>query len=166
MADNITGMEEVSKSLLELADEKRAKKIARDSAREAIKIVLKAAKTNAQRNDDPETSAHIAKNIVVRAGKIKTKGAVRVRVGVNGGTDFWSMHKKMNRRGPDGKYIRVDNPHYRAFSGQTPYWWFVELGTKYSMAVPFLRPALEQNVEQVEQAFGRKFIAEVEKSLK
>lgn len=166
MADNIAGMEGVSKSLLDLADEARAKKIARQASREAIKIVLRAAKTNAQRNDDPETSMNIAKNIVVRAGRIRDKGAVRVRVGVSGGTDFWSMHRKMNRRGPDGKYTRISNPHYRAFSGQTPYWWFVELGTKYSMAVPFLRPALDQNIQQVEKAFGAKFISEVEKILK
>lgn len=163
MAENISGLDGVMKSLSDLSDEKKAKKIARDSSRDAIKIVLKAAKENAIRNNDPETDRSIAKNIVVRSGKVKQNGAVRVRVGVAKGTEFWSMHKNMLRKDVNGKMVRVDNPNYKPYKGQTPYWWFVELGTKYSMAVPFLQPALNNNVDKVESAFGKKFISEVEK---
>lgn len=165
MAGNITGLREVTKSLNDLADEKRAKKIARDSAREAIKIVQNDARANALRNNDPETDRSIAKNIVVRAGKIRQKGSVRVRVGVAKGTEFWSMHKNKVRKSSDGKNVRVPNEHYVPYNGQTPYWWFVELGTKHSMAVPFLRPALTKNIDRVEDSFSKKFISEVEKVL-
>ena len=75
------------------------------------------------------------------------------------------MHKNKVRKSPDGKNIRIPNEHYVPYHGQTPYWWFVELGTKHSMAVPFLRPALTKNIDRVEDSFSKKFISEVEKVL-
>lgn len=143
------GLEELQRKLRALGSDSKAKVIARKSSSEAMKLLKEQAKSNAK---TATKSNNIAKNIGYKPLKINKKGAVMVSMGVYKGSDFWSMHKKMIRGGK-----KVKNPNYKPNIGQTPYWWFIELGTKGRKATPFLRPALDQKSEQAIKIFIKKF---------
>ncbi|RLZ06654.1 hypothetical protein EAH57_15565 [Acinetobacter sp. 2JN-4] len=163
----LTGDKQISKRLNQLSNPQIAKKLAVRSARKAMTLVKNAAVVNASLIDDPETSEQISKNIVVRAGKSKDRNSVRMRVGVKGGTEFWRIHKNMVRKNKaSGENERVPNPYYTPVPNNTSYWWHVELGTRYSMAVPFLRPALDNNIEVVTRTFSVDFMAGIDEELR
>ncbi|RLZ06565.1 hypothetical protein EAH57_15605 [Acinetobacter sp. 2JN-4] len=164
---DLNGVEDAVKKLELLGNPKLAKKLAARSARKAMTLVKNAGVANASLIDDFETSEQISKNIVVRAGKSKDRNSVRMRVGVKGGTEFWRIHKKMARKNRSaGKNERVSNPYYTPVPNNTSYWWHVELGTRYSMAVPFLRPALDNNIEVVTRTFSVDFMAGIDEELR
>lgn len=87
-----------------------------------MNIVRDAARSGAQKVDDPNSPADIAKNIVVSPGKAKG-GDVLMRVGVRGGA-------------------RPDNND----PSNTGHWRFVEFGKEGVEARPFMRPALAENI--------------------
>ena len=125
------------------------KKHARKAARKAAKTLQDAARANARKIDDPDTSAAIHKNIVIRSGKTKDKGSIKVRVGVKGGGEFWKTNKKMQRKGRG----RVASPYYTPLTNDTRHFWLVEFGTAKTAAQPYLRPAFAAKKGEAEQIF-------------
>ncbi|MCH7307569.1 hypothetical protein MMO38_05335 [Acinetobacter sp. NIPH 1852] len=164
---DLNGVESVVNKLELLGNPKLAKKLSARSARKAMTLVKNAGVANASLIDDFETSEQISKNIVVRAGKSKDRNSVRMRVGVKGGTEFWRIHKNMVRKNnTSGENERVPNPYYTPVPNNTSYWWHVELGTSYSMAIPFLRPALDNNIDVVTRTFSVDFMAGIDEELR
>lgn len=119
------------------------KKHARKAARKAMVIARDDAKAKAMANDDWETREKIQNNIVIRSGKTKDKDAIKVRVGVLGGA------KGHAAASGEIKGKGKDNP-----GGDTYYWRFVEFGTARTMAYPFMRPALERNIQKITNVFA------------
>ncbi|MFU8927558.1 HK97-gp10 family putative phage morphogenesis protein [Acinetobacter puyangensis] len=150
----ITGLDEVSKKLKTLGNDKVAKRIARKSAREGMKLVQAAAKQNAESVDDLDTKEKIANNIVIRSGRINDKGAIRMRVGVLGGAKSYAAASG------EVQGAGKNNP-----GGDTFYWRFVEFGTKHSAAKPFMRIALFNNIDSTTNKFAEVFMGETDKEL-
>jgi HK97 gp10 family phage protein len=142
LEDALRKMDEMTKNV--------AKKHIKKALRAASKPILKSAKENAKRIDDPKTSEDISKNIVVRAGKTGDKNSIKLRVGVKDGGQFWRKNKKVQRKGKP----RQDNPNYTFLENDTRHFWLVEFGTAKTKAQPFLRPALEDNVQTATEAFA------------
>ena len=143
----ITGLDGVVSKLQRLANPRRTKSIARKAARQAMNIVRDAARNNAKAIDDPETSEKIWKNIKVSAGKTRNPNEIKMRVGVDGGASF-------------------SNPNPKPTSGgDTRHWRWVEYGKSGVPAVPFMRPALANNIQQVTNKFAEVFDAELDKEL-
>lgn len=143
----ITGLDDVVSRLQRLANPRRTKSIARKAARQAMNIVRDAARNNAKAIDDPETSEKIFKNIKVSAGKTRNPNEIKMRVGVDGGASF-------------------SNPNPKPTSGgDTRHWRWIEYGKSGVPAVPFMRPALESNIQQVTNKFSEVFNAELDKEL-
>ncbi|MEN4983021.1 HK97-gp10 family putative phage morphogenesis protein [Acinetobacter modestus] len=143
----ITGLDGAVNKLQRLANPKLAKSIARKAARQAMNIVRDAARNNAKAIDDPETSEKIWKNIKVSAGKSKSNDVVIMRVGVDGGASF-------------------SNPNPKPTSGgDTRHWRWIEYGRSGVPAVPFMRPALASNIQQVTNKFSEVFNDELDKEL-
>lgn len=141
------GVEELSRRMKLIADSKTAKRIARKAARQAMNIVRDAARNNAKAIDDPETSEKIFKNIKVSAGKTRNPNEIKMRVGVDGGASF-------------------SNPNPKPTSGgDTRHWRWIEYGRTGVPAVPFMRPALANNIQQVTNKFSEVFNAELDKEL-
>lgn len=105
----------------------------RGSASKAMRVVRDAARANARRIDDPQSAADISKNIAVSTRVYPRLGEVRSRVGVKGGA------RPDSSRNPDPK--------------NTGHWRFIELGTSEQPARPFMRPALENNIDKVVSVF-------------
>lgn len=122
----------------------------RKSARRAMNIVRKAAIANVRKHDDPETAARIWRNIYVQQSRRQSQrvGGVVMRVGVLGGARQYANTAANRRSGKAGSSYKTlgdkGNP-----GGDTWYWRFLELGTERQPARPFLRPALENNVQGV-----------------
>lgn len=108
---------------------------ARFGMRKAANLVRDAAQQNAKRLDDPRTAADIAANIAVRFSSrtFKRTGNVAFRVGVMGGAGG-NLSRKDQEQGLPG--------------GDTRHWRLLEFGTQKARAQPFMRPALEQNINQ------------------
>lgn len=119
----------------------------RAALRKASQIVAGAAKTNAQKLDDPETGRMIAENIALRwNGRVfKSSGDLAFRVGVLKGA----------------KLARKGEPVPKAGGAQTPHWRLLEFGTQHMPAKPFMRKALADNIV----AATNTFIVEYEKGL-
>lgn len=144
---DITGLDDVVNRLQRLANPRKNRTIARKAARQAMKIVSDAAKQNARLIDDPDTRDKIWKNISVVAGKSKNKDVIVMRVGVRGGASF-------------------SNPNPPNTSGgDTRHWRWIEFGRSGVPAVPFMRPALATNIQQVTNKFVEVFNAELDKEL-
>lgn len=152
----LEGLEDVLKNLKKIQD-KVQKKTVEKALKKSAKIVANAAKENAKRNDDPETASNISKNIVIRSGKIADKNSVKVRVGVKGGGKFWERNKNVQRKGKK----RQKNPHYTPLENDTRHFWLVEFGTAKTLAFPFLRPALEDNIQNVTDDFAQNIKQEI-----
>lgn len=146
---NVQGLEQASQKLKALGNKRKAKSIARKTARKAMNIVRDAARENAKRIDDPATRAKIQKNIMLKAGKPRGNVDVLMRVGVRGGAS--SNQHSVDISGLSG--------------GDTRHWRFIELGTKWHRPVPFMRPAFYNNLEAVGNTFCAEFSAEVSKFL-
>lgn len=147
----IDGLDDVLKKMDEMT-KNVAKKHVKKALRAAAKPVLQSAKDNAKNIDDPKTSADISKNLVIRAGKTGDKNSTIVRIGVKGGGQFWRSNENVQRKGKP----RQSNPHYTPVENDTKHFWLVEFGTSKSKAQPFLRPALESNIQNATDAFAEK----------
>ena len=144
---NIQGMDQLKRKLDQLSNPKKAKQIARKAARQAMNLVRDAARTNAKAIDDPETREKIHKNIVTQGGKSRNSNEVVIRVGVKGGASF-------------------SNPNPPSLSGgDTRHWRWVEFGSSNNPAVPFMRPALSTNLDQITSKFVQVFDDEITKAL-
>lgn len=125
-------------------------KAGRSALGSAARVVTKAAKANAQRVDDAETGRQIAQNITqrFRSKYFKQTGDIMISVGV------------ATPKGP----IPKGNPDEGA-KGPTFHWHLIELGTERARAQPFLRPALENNINQVMSTFAVKLDDQITKQL-
>lgn len=128
----ITGLEPALRKMRAVTAEVTLKGV-RGSASKAMRVVRDAARANARRIDDPQSAADISKNIAVSTRVYPRLGEVRSRVGVKGGA------RPDSSRNPDPK--------------NTGHWRFIELGTSEQPARPFMRPALENNIDKVVSVF-------------
>lgn len=154
MADvdvKIEGLDEVLRKMKLLCDPRRTRNAATRAARKAMNVVRDAARQNAKAIDDPETVEKIWKNIKVSKGKTRDKGLVIMRVGVDGGA---AMNARSDRQALAAKS-----------GGNTTYWRFLEYGTSEIPAIPFMRPALANNVQKVTDTFSQSFSAELDKEI-
>ncbi|MDV7379935.1 HK97 gp10 family phage protein [Acinetobacter baumannii] len=141
-----SGEENVSRKLQQLADPKVTRRIARKAARKGMNKVRDAGRQNAQLIDDPETRANIAKNIKVASGKTGNRDLIKMRVGVDGGASFAAALKVTS-------------------GGDTRHWRFVEFGTAFTPAVPFMRIAFFSKMDDVIETFAQVFSDELDKEL-
>lgn len=144
---NIEGLDRVQEKLKRLGNPRLIKNAARRSARKAMAIVRDAARANAKALDDPETAEKIWKNIAIAAGKTRNPNEVVMRVGVRGGASF-SNPNPPNTPG-----------------GDTRHWRFKEYPTIYGPGTPFMRPALQNNIQAVTNSFAENFNKELDKEL-
>lgn len=145
----IEGLDEVTRKLQTLGSQKVAKRIARKASRQAMNLVRDAARINAKAIDDPETAEKIFKNIVTQGGKSRNANEVVMRVGVRGGA---SQNKhSVSTAGLSG--------------GDTRHWRYKEYPTSKTVATPFMRPALANNIQQVTNKFVQVFDTELDKEL-
>ena len=144
---NIEGLDEVQEKLKRLANPRLMKNAARRSMRRAMAIVRDAARSGAKNIDDPQTSEKIWKNIAIAAGKTRNPNEVIMRVGVRGGASF-------------------SNPNPpKTSGGDTRHWRWVELGSVHNPPTPFMRPALQNNIQAVTNSFAENFNKEIDKEL-
>ncbi|PZQ93502.1 MAG: hypothetical protein DI542_01290 [Acinetobacter johnsonii] len=144
---NIEGLDEIQEKLKRLANPRLMKNAARRSMRKAMAIVRDSARNAAKGIDDPQTSEKIWKNIAIAAGKTRNPNEVIMRVGVRGGASF-------------------SNPNPPNTSGgDTRHWRWVELGSVHNPPTPFMRPALQNNIQAVTNSFAENFNKEIDKEL-
>lgn len=146
---SIQGMDQLKRKLDQLSNPKKAKQIARKAGRQAMNLVRDAARLNAKAIDDPDTREMIQKNITVQAGKTRSANEIKIRVGVKGGAS--QNQHSVSTAGLSG--------------GDTRHWRYVEFGTSKAPAVPFMRIALQNNLDQVSSKFVEVFNAEIDKAL-
>ena len=144
---NIEGLDEVQEKLERLGNPRLMKNAARRSMRKAMAIVRDAARANAKTLDDPETAEKIWKNIAIAAGKTRNPNEVVMRVGVRGGASF-SNPNPPNTPG-----------------GDTRHWRFIEYPSANNPGTPFMRPALQNNIQAVTNSFAENFNKEIDKEL-
>jgi len=143
----IEGLELVQEKLKKLGNPRLIKNAARRSMRKAMAIVRDAARTNAKGIDDPKTAEKIWKNIAIAAGKTRNPNEVVMRVGVRGGASF-------------------SNPNPPNTSGgDTRHWRWLEFGSVHNPPTPFMRPALQNNIQAVTNSFAENFNKEIDKEL-
>lgn len=143
----IEGLDQVQEKLKRLASPRLMKNAARRSMRKAMSIVRDAARANAKGLDDPQTSEKIWKNIAIAAGKTRNPNEVVIRVGVRGGASF-------------------SNPNPPNTSGgDTRHWRWLEFGSVHNPPTPFMRPALQNNIQAVTDNFAKNFNTELDKEL-
>ena len=144
---NIEGLDEVQEKLKRLGNPRLMKNAARRSARKAMAIVRDAARSGAKAIDDPQTAEKIWKNIAIAAGKTRNQNEVVMRVGVRGGASF-------------------SNPNPPNTSGgDTRHWRFIEFPSANNPGTPFMRPALQNNIQSVTNSFAENFNKEIDKEL-
>lgn len=144
---NIEGLDQVQEKLKRLGNPRLMKNAARRSARKAMAIVRDAARSGAKAIDDPQTSEKIWKNIAIGAGKTRNPNEVVMRVGVRGGASF-------------------SNPNPPNTSGgDTRHWRWLEFGSVHNPPTPFMRPALQNNIQAVTNSFAENFNKEIDKEL-
>lgn len=133
----LSGAENIGRRLRQFPAKLQRKGLKR-AGRAAMRIVQKAARTNARQFDNPETGNPIWRLITLRAGRMREPG-VMMRVGVAGGA--------VSSRSKTHPW----------------YWRLLELGTAHIRARPFMRPALENNAQAVAEKFTRETSAEIDK---
>lgn len=138
---SIQGLEGVLKKMAEVTNQV-TKKAVRGASSKAMRIVRDAARSNVRVLNDPRTPENIYKNIVISTKVYPQLGEVRSRVGVRGGARNYSAYGEIQNA--TGK----SNP-----GGDTWYWRLLEFGTSEFAAKPFMRPALENNVDKVTTEF-------------
>ena len=145
----VQGLEQLSKRLDELKKEIRYKG-GRTGLRKAANVVAKAAKDKAMTFDDGDTGRSIANMIAVRWGarQFKRTGNLVFRVGVLKGAVIPKNNKDEGLKGP------------------VPHWRLIEFGTSIMRAQPFMRPAMENNLTEIEQTFIRETNKAIDRAIK
>lgn len=146
---SIHGLPDFREKMQRIGSEKEVKKFVRKASRQAMNLVRDDARINAKAIDDPETVAKIHKNITVQAGKTRDKNSIRMRVGIKGGAG--QNQYSVSTAGLSG--------------GDTRHWRFIEFGTSTIPAVPFMRPALANNVEAVIGRFSQSFMQQLDEAI-
>ncbi|APU48420.1 HK97-gp10 family putative phage morphogenesis protein [Acinetobacter junii] len=141
------GEQQVTQKLRLLTDKRVLRRITRKAARRGMNIVRNEARQNAKMIDDPETASNISKNIKVASGRVGNKDSILMRVGIDGGAAFTSKSPKPTS------------------GGDTRHWRFIELGTAYIPAIPFMRIAFYNNIDSVISTFAQVFSDELDLEL-
>lgn len=155
MADKVTfvikGLDALLGKLENLKYETK-KKGGRSALRKAAQLVRDAAKQNAQAIDDQQSREDITRNIVERWNNRLNKrtGDLGFRVGVMGGAGGNKTSEQL--AGLPG--------------GDTRHWRYVEFGTEKTPARPFMRPALEQNIQAPTDVFVREYDKVIDRAIK
>lgn len=146
----ILGLEDLT-AVLRTLSPKLQKKGIKIAARKAMHIVRDAARSAAKNLDDPETAAKIHKNIVTQFDSKSSKkyDAIVYKVGVKGGAA--SNQASIDKSSLSG--------------GNTVHWRWVEFGTSDTPAVPFMRPALSNNIQAVTDKFVSELTQEIARAL-
>lgn len=145
---SITGLDSLLGKLDAVAyDVKR--KGGRAALRKAAQVVAQNAKDRAERIDDKETGRSIADNIALRwNGRLfKQAGDLGFRIGV--------LHGAVLKDGGD---LSPNSP--------TPHWRLIEFGTEAMAAVPFMRPALADSIDQVTSTFVSEYEKSIDRAIK
>lgn len=144
----IHGLDALLAKFKEISYETRYKG-GRFALRKAAQVVRDQAKQNARRLDDAETGRSIAENIAERwNGKLyKATGDLGFRVGVLGGA-------KVPKNNVD-----------EGAGGPTPHWRLKEFGTEKMAATPFMRPAMENNIDQVVSVFVKEYGKAIDRAI-
>lgn len=147
---DLRGFDEVTKRMRALPVALR-QKAGRSALGSAARVVTNAAKDNAMRVDDEDTGRTIAANIVqrFRSRYFKATGDLMISIGV--ATEKGRIPPGNPDTGP---------------KGNTPHWHLIELGTEKVSAQPFLRPALTDNMDKVQEVFAQKLEAQLDKLTK
>ena len=164
MANEITGLDEVQAKLRQLGNQRKAKNAAVRSSRKAMNIVKKAAVVNAKAFDDKDSPEKIWKNIVTKAGKTKGVDNVVMKVGVKGGAKNYGTNAGNRRANRIGRTYQTQGDKKNP-GGDTWYWRFKEFGSATNSADPFLRPALNNNMDAVQAEFSRAYKEELDKEI-
>lgn len=164
MANEITGLDEVQAKLRQLGNQRKAKNAATRSSRKAMNIVKKAAVLNAKALDDKDSPERIWKNIITKAGKTKGVDKVMMRVGVKGGAKQYGTNADNRRAGRVGRRYQTQGDKKNP-GGDTWYWRLVEYGSATNNATPFMRPALNNNIDAVQAEFARAYKEELDKEI-
>lgn len=116
----------------------------RSALRKAAQVIAAKAREGAERIDDKGTGRSISDNIALRwNGRLfRASGDLGFRIGV--------LHGAVLQDGGD---LSPNSP--------TPHWRLIEFGTEKMAAVPFMRPALSDNISDVTNTF----ISEYEKGV-
>lgn len=116
----------------------------RAALRKAAQVIMAKAREGAERIDDKETGRAISDNIALRwNGRLfRSTGDLGFRIGV--------LHGAVLKNGGD---LSQNAP--------TPHWRLLEFGTENMAAVPFMRPALADSINEATNTF----ITEYEKSV-
>ena len=163
MANQIEGLDDVTAKMRQLSNPRKQKNAATRSARKAMAVVRKAAVANAKALDDSNSPERIWKNIQVKASKTK-QGFVLMKVGVRGGAMSYAnttANRRQNRVGQS--YATAgssDNP-----GGDTWHWRLLETGTSKMAARPFMRPALNNNIDSVQDGFVTDYKDQLDKEI-
>lgn len=142
--NNLNGTTDVLARLSELK-ESQIVSATRTAGRKAMQIVADDAVRTASSFDDSETPLSIAENIAIKTSYSRVTGDLTIKVGVMGGARY--------RRGDKDK-------------GIPSYWRYVEFGTEHSAAQPFMRPAMDNNQQQVFQTFMNELRSGISRRLK
>lgn len=146
---SIHGLPDFREKMQRLGSQKEIKKFVRKASRQAMNLVRDAARNNAKAIDDAATVEKIHKNITVQSGKTRDKNSIVMRVGIKGGAG--QNQYSVSTAGLSG--------------GDTRHWRFIEFGTSTIPAVPFMRPALANNVEAIIGRFSQSFMQQLEGAL-
>ena len=164
MANEITGLDGVQAKLRQLGNKRKAKNAAVRSSRKAMNIVKKAAVVNAKAFDDKDSPEKIWKNIVTKAGKTKGVDNVVMKVGVKGGAKNYGTNADNRRANRIGRTYQTQGDKKNP-GGDTWYWRFKEFGSATNSADPFLRSALNNNMDAVQVEFSRAYKEELDKEI-
>ena len=164
MANEITGLDEVQAKLQQLGNARKAKNAATRASRKAMNIVKKAAVQNAKAIDDKDSPEKIWKNIITKAGKTKGVDGVVMKVGVKGGARKYGTNADNRRAGRIGRRHQTQGDKKNP-GGDTWYFRLVEYGSATNNATPFMRPALNNNIDAVQVEFKRSFLEELDKEI-
>ena len=129
-----------------------------------MNIVKKAAVQNAKALDDKDSPEKIWKNIITKTGKTKGVDGVVMKVGVKGGARNYGTNADNRRAGRVGRRYQTQGDKKNP-GGDTWYWRFEEFGTATNNAHPFLRPALNNNIDAVRAEFTRSYSEELDKEI-
>lgn len=125
---------------------KLEKKYLNSALRAGAVIIQRAAQERARAFDDPDTPKAIWKEIVIRTNaKLgKQNQGMALSIGVMGGAKKYANTRANKRKRRVGRtYVTPGNVYY---------WRFLEFGTSKMKAQPFMRPAIEGNVNQASDA--------------
>ena len=154
MADGVDfkleGLEELLGKLESVTEDIKFKG-GRSSLRKAANLVVKAAKENASKLNNPSSAESISQNIAARWSnrRYKRTGDLMFRIGVLGGA---TSNKDGGTPGLKG--------------GDTRHWRQQEFGNSIHAPQPFLRRAMSENIQAITNEFVSRYPAAIDAAIR